>query len=117
MVKKLFGKAKDAVTDVKATVKDIDTSKVTTVIADVVKDVDTEKVAKVVKDTAVGAVEESVEVVKGGVFGILHGVLFKIIATVIFIVIILSAGCVGTSVTIDKLTSDTPTEQTQIKEK
>ena len=92
MVKKLFGKATGMVSNVKT--------------------VSPESVKVAVKDTLVGTVEESVDVVKTGIFGIVNGVLLKIVATVIFIVIVLSAGCVGTNLTINKLTSD----KTEIQE-
>lgn len=87
-------------------------------VSEKVDKIDGKDVADGVKNIAKGVAEEGVEVVKTGIFGVVNGILLKIILAVTFIVIVLTAGCVGGSVAIDKLTSDTPTEQQiEVKDK
>ena len=90
------------------------------IVQDTVKDVQN-KVKNVSKDDIkngakefTGAiVGEGIEVAKTGLFGILNGIIMKIIFVVTFIVIVLSVGCVGTNVAIDKLTSTSDTERVE----
>ena len=58
--------------------------------------------AKTATSEIVGA---GVDTAKAGIFGIINGIIFKIVAAVVLVVVIISAGCVGTSVAVDSITS------------
>jgi len=62
-------------------------------------------IAKGAKKVSGAVLEEGVDIAKDGIFAVIHGIIFKVIMAVIFIVIIITAGRVGGSVAIDKLTS------------
>ena len=51
------------------------------------------------------AVEQGVEIAKDGISSIVNGLIMKVVFVVTFVIIALTAGCVGSNVMIDKLTS------------
>jgi len=80
-------------------------------IQDKIKNISKEDIKNSTTEVTGAVIENGIEVTKKGIFGIVNGIMLKIILLFLLLIIILSAGCIGTTVTIDKLTNTNITQQ------